>query len=177
MRRRIIAVIGPAQSGCTSEILLFAEKLGVLLIDAGFRIVTGGYDGIMKAVFIGAKKSLKYREGDTVGIIMSLNPGDANEYADIVITTGIRNARNQIVTSTADAVVAIAGGAGTLSEVAFAWKFNKPIIAVTGLGGWSEKIAGKFIDNQQDKPVISASTVEDVIKNLITLFREKPEDK
>ena len=127
-RKKIIAIIGTASA--SKEVISAAEQLGTLLIDNGFRIISGGLSGVMKAVSQGARKSEKHQDGDIIGILPGFNKSDANEFVDIVIPTGFGFARNLIIVAAADIVVAVAGGSGTLSEIAFAWQYRKPIIGL-----------------------------------------------
>lgn len=145
-RKKVIAVIGDANIEKNSHQYKLTERLGKALIDEGYRIQHGGMSGIMEAVSKGAKQSSNYKEGMVVGIIPGFNPDEANPYVDIVIPTGLNIMRNAIVAN-ADAVIAIGGGAGTLSEMAMAWQMKRMIIAYN-IEGWSGKLAGKKIDNK-----------------------------
>ncbi len=140
----VISVIGDAVINKTDEEYLLGEKLGKALVDAGYRVQTGGLGGIMEAVLKGAKSSLKYEFGDTIAILPGTDPDEANEYADIKIATGLDNMRARQVVD-AYAVIAIGGGAGTLAEIATAWSMYKLIIAWNGKG-WSSKLVNKRID-------------------------------
>jgi len=138
------------------------------LVDNGYRIQSGGLCGVMEAAFEGARSSEKYKEGDTVAIIPSFDRTRHNDYADIVISTGLDMMRNAIVAN-ADAVVAIGGGAGTLSEIAFAWPMLRLIMAYDCVDGWSSKVAGTRMDERiryEDIPedkVFAVSNSDDVI--------------
>lgn len=158
-RAAIVAIIGDSETTNVEE-LTFAEKLGEELARMGFVIITGGRGGVMEAVCRGAKRA----GGITVGILPGFGKDEANEFVDIVIPTGIGWARNQIVVLAADLVIAIGGKSGTLSELAYAWMYNKPIIAIRGFGGWSESLAGKRIDDRRGDVVYSAESVEDVTR-------------
>ena len=116
----------------------------------------------MEAVSKGARESERYREGDVLGVLPGYNATAANEFVDIVIPTGMGLARNAVVTSTADVVVAIAGGAGTLSELAMAWQLGKRIIAL-GEAGWAAKLAGQMIDTRRKESILAAQTVDEAI--------------
>lgn len=142
--RKMIAVIGDADLPETSEKYILAEKLGCCLIDNGFRVITGGRGGVMEAVSRGAKNSSCYQPGDTIGILPGNDPCDANPYVDICIPTGLDLGRNSIIPN-ADAVIAIGGGAGTLSEMANAWALMRLIIGYR-VEGWSGKLADQKID-------------------------------
>ena len=120
----------------------------------------------MEAVFKGAHNYNKYQFGTTVGIIPFLEKERANQYCDIVIPSGIGYARNQMVVSSGDIIIAIGGGAGTLSEIAFAWQFNKKVICYKGFEGWSEKLAGQNLDNRKSDLLIEANSLEEILNTL-----------
>lgn len=145
--RKTIAVIGDGFISENDIKYKLAYELGKALVDSGYKIQTGGLGGVMEAVFRGAHDSLKYQKGDTIAILPSLNPDEANEYADVVIPTGLDVMRNAKVVD-ADAVIAIGGGAGTLSEMAIAWQLYKLIIAFSNAPGWSAKLADKKLDER-----------------------------
>ncbi|MCR8453723.1 MAG: TIGR00725 family protein [Crenarchaeota archaeon] len=168
-RLMTVAIIGDSEATNADE-LLFAEKLGEELARMGVVVVTGGRGGIMEAVCRGAKKA----GGITVGILPGFDKNEANKFVDIVIPTGIGWARNQIVALMADLIIAIGGRSGTLSELAYAWMYNKPIVAVKGFGGWSEKLAGSKIDDRRNDIIHSAARVEDVIE-IVEKFKKQME--
>jgi hypothetical protein len=145
-RRKVIAVIGSGRSVEEDIEYNIAMDIGRLLVDNGFRVLTGGLGGVMEAALKGARNSAKYREGDTIAIIPTMNASDSNQFADIVIPTGIGIGRNIIVTNS-DGVIAIGGGSGTLSEIAFAWQKRRPIVALE-VPGWSGELAGRSIDDK-----------------------------
>jgi len=103
------------------------RTLGELLGERGHVVVCGGLGGVMEAVCAGATRA----GGETVGILPTADPDDANAYVDTAIATGVGHARNAMVVMNGDAVVAVDGGAGTLSELGFAGVFDRP---VAGLG-------------------------------------------
>ncbi len=145
-----------------------------MLVDGGYRVCNGGMTGVMTATFRGARQSTAYKEGDTVAIIPGLDPREANEYADIVISTGLGHLRNGIVAA-AEAVVVIGGKAGTLSEIALAWRYNRLIIALSTSGGIAAEYAGKALDNRKHRQqhpalltVFDAKTPKDAV-NYINL--------
>ena len=143
--RKIIAVIGDCNINRASLKYEMAFGVGKALVDNGYRIQSGGLGGVMQAVFEGAHSSEKYREGDTVALVPSFDRTKVNSFADIVIPTGLDIMRNTIVAN-ADAVIAIGGGAGTLSEIAMAWSLFRLVIAFSNVDGWSAKLAGQKID-------------------------------
>ena len=123
-----IAVVGPGEA--SSQELWLAEEAGAGLADLGAVVVTGGLGGVMEAASRGAKS----RGGRTLGILPGEDRDAANGWVDIAVATGLGELRNGLVVRASDALVAIGGGHGTLSEVAFALKIGRPVI---GLGTWA----------------------------------------
>ena len=100
-----------------------------MLAERGVVLVCGGLGGVMEAACRGAKEA----GGTTVGILPGADRDEANSFVDVAIPTGMGEARNALVVRAADAVVAIGGDYGTLSEVALALKAGKPVV---GIGTW-----------------------------------------
>lgn len=122
-----IAVIGPG--GATDAQLTAAEEVGHGLASGGATVVCGGLGGAMAAACHGAKSA----GGTTIGILPGTDRAAANAWVDIAIPTGLGEARNALVVRTADALVAVGGEFGTLSEIALALKAGKPVV---GLDTW-----------------------------------------
>ncbi|MGI5888380.1 MAG: hypothetical protein ACOX6J_03255 [Oscillospiraceae bacterium] len=180
--RKIIAVIGDADISGDEKKKQVCLETGKALIDRGFRVSTGGLGGVMEAVMQGARMSEKYCEGDTIAILPGLSRSQANEYADIVIPTSVGILRNGIVTL-ADAVIAIGGGAGTLSESAFAWSYKKLLLAFSNVTGTSSKIAGTKLDYRIRYPeipddqvwaVTSGEEAAELIEEKLPLYNKEP---
>lgn len=137
-KRPIIGIIGSAQPG--KELETLAEEVGKILAHRGATIVCGGRGGVMEASCRGAKNN----GGQTIGILPGISTADANIYVDIPIPTGIGEARNLIIIRSSHTVIAIGGGYGTLSEIAFALKLGVPVV---GLETWElEKISKEPIN-------------------------------
>lgn len=168
---KTLSVIGPNTSTCTAEIYEFGIQLGKFLVDLDYAIVCGGMKGLMEAVCKGAKQSDSYSFGKTIGILPGTNRNDANDYCDIVIPTGIGYARNQVVVNSGDAVIAIGGGAGTLSEIAFAWQFNKTVFCFTQFSGWAAKLANQTLDNRNNQPIVGLSSLDELKEELKILYK------
>ena len=166
---KTITVIGPNKSVCSEELYKFGIKLGRMLVDMDYIIVNGGMHGVMEAVFKGAHQSVNYNFGKTIGIIPSLNKEEANRYCDIIIPTGIGYARNQIVINSSNIIIAISGGAGTLSEIAYAWQMNKQIYSFVNFDGWAKELADMKLDSRKNDKIISVSNLE---KLKILLMKE-----
>jgi uncharacterized protein (TIGR00725 family) len=121
---RYVAVVGPGDA--TPAELAVAEELGAALASAGAIVVCGGLGGVMEAACRGAKS----RRGLTVGLLPGLDRSAANGWVDVALPTGMGELRNGLVVRAADAVVAVGGGAGTLSEIAFALKAGRPVMGI-----------------------------------------------
>jgi len=132
---RQIAVVG-SDSELADDVMEIAEGIGRDIAKEGCVLICGGRQGVMEAACKGAKDA----GGTTVGILPGLNKEDANSYIDVIITSGMGYARNSIVVSCADAVIAISGRVGTLSEVALALNYGKPVVVVEGSGGISDSV-------------------------------------
>ena len=170
-RRKIVSVIGNKSVEPDGLRYKLAFEMGKALVDHGYRVQSGGLEGVMQAVMAGAKSSKNYREGDTIALVPSFDTEMANEYADIVIPTGLDIMRNAMVAN-AYAVVGIGGGAGTMTEYGFAWTLGRLIIAFENSGGWSEKLAGTRLDDTVRYPdipedkVYGVTTAEEAVKIL-----------
>lgn len=170
-RRPLIAVIGDSSlvPGGRKDVL--AEQLGRALVDAGCRVLTGGLGGVMEAACRGARLSPAYAAGDTVGVLPGHDPADANAYVDIAIPSGLDHVRNSVVAH-ADAVIAVGGGAGTLSEICLAWVYKRLVIGLK-VDGWSGRLADQPVDDriryadQPDDRVFGADTAEQAIAILV----------
>jgi uncharacterized protein (TIGR00725 family) len=122
--KKIIAVIGGRKA--EKALLAEAEEVGRLIAKSGAILVCGGLGGVMEA----ASKGAQAEGGLTVGILPHDNSSHANQHIDIPIATGLGIGRNVIIARTADALIAIGGEYGTLSEIAFALQMKKPVIGI-----------------------------------------------
>jgi hypothetical protein len=122
-----VAVVGAGDAD--DELAAAAEEVGRRLAQAGAAVVCGGLGGVMEAACRGAKSA----GGLTVGILPGRRRADANRWVDVAIPTGMGETRNALVVMSADAVVAVGGEHGTLSEVAFGLKLGRPVV---GLRTW-----------------------------------------
>ena len=156
-RRPIIAVIGDGSIAEPDPRLTIARDCGQRLIDLGYRLLTGGLGGIMRAASQGGRGSKAYTPGCIIGILPGHDPSDANEYVDICIATGIDVGRNLIVAN-ADAIIAVGGGAGTLSELALGWQLHRLLVALR-VPGWSGELADRRIDERIRYPTIAEDRV------------------
>jgi uncharacterized protein (TIGR00725 family) len=125
LRRLAIAVIGGGD-GAGVEVLELAHKVGAEIGAHGATLICGGRGGVMEAAARGAFE----RGAHTIGILPGYDHGAANPHIEFAIATGMGEARNAAVIGSADAVVALAGEGGTLSEIGFALKLGRPTIAL-----------------------------------------------
>ena len=127
--RNAIAVIGA--NDAPEDVRSAARDVGRAIARAGVVLVCGGRGGVMEAAADGARSA----GGHTIGILPSYDRASANPYIEFAIATGMNQARNAIVVASADAVIAMPGEAGTLSEIGLALKIGRPVVA---LGGWHQ---------------------------------------
>jgi uncharacterized protein (TIGR00725 family) len=124
VRPRIVGVIGASE--LSPELQHAAELIGREVAARRAVLLTGGLTGAMEAAAKGAQRA----GGLTIGVLPGFSPQDANPYIDVPIVTGLSEARNIIIVRTADVLIAVGGGPGTLSEIAFALKLHKPVISL-----------------------------------------------
>ena len=150
-----VAVCGP--DPCTDEVAGQAETVGRLLASAGAVLVCGGLGGVMEAAARGATAE----GGTVVGILPGSNRSEANPFVTIALPTGMGEIRNALIVRAANAVIAIAGEFGTLSEIAFALKTGTPVI---GLGTWDLARPGREPD-----PIARVATPEEAVRSALEL--------
>jgi uncharacterized protein (TIGR00725 family) len=143
-----IAVVGAGQA--SGEQARDAEAVGRALGEAGAVLVCGGLGGVMEAACRGAKAG----GGTTVGILPGDDRSAANAYVDVAVATGLGEMRNGLVVRAVDALIAVGGEFGTLSEVALALKAGKPVV---GLGTWDLE------------PIVRAQSPDDAVRRALEL--------
>lgn len=149
-KRKRVGIIGGNYPD--SKSLQDAETMGKLIAERDYILVNGGMGGVMEASAKGAKSA----GGFVIGILPGKSTDDGNSFSDMTIPTGLGYMRNPMVILNADVVVAIDGSYGTLSEIAYAKIYKKPIF---GLNTWN--IQG----------VISLPTPEQIIKQIDNIFK------
>ena len=154
-RKKFIAVIGGGQ--CSPQEAKVAEEVGRELARQGAILICGGRGGVMEAACRGASAE----GGITIGILPGDSRHEANPYIQIPIVTGIGRARNVIVVKSAQAVIAIGGHYGTLSEISHALENGIPVI---GLNTWSLSRKG-----QQDNSIILAQNPTEAVDKALNL--------
>ncbi|SRR5712692_2209599 len=130
MPRRYVAVCGASEA--TGSQLSAAREVGKLLAEAGAIVINGGMGGVSGAASEGAGTA----GGIVVGMLPDTDRGGANPHLTVALPTGMGQARNVLIVTAADAVIAIGEGWGTLSEIAVARRLGRPVVA---LDSWSVK--------------------------------------
>jgi uncharacterized protein (TIGR00725 family) len=123
-RRRLVAVCGESDPQTSLADVAFELGRGIAQRDAV--LICGGLTGVMEHAARGARAA----GGLTIGLLPGDDPDEANEYVQVAIATGLGHARNAILARTADGVVAVGGGLGTLSEIALALRNGRPTIGI-----------------------------------------------
>jgi uncharacterized protein (TIGR00725 family) len=149
-RKIAIGVIGT--SSPSREEWDAAYEVGKEIAVKGGVVVTGGLGGVMEAASKGAKES----GGATVGILPGGSASDANAYVDVPIVTELAEARNLIIVKSSDALIAVGGGYGTLSEIALGLKLGVPVV---GIDTWELASAGK-----KDESIVKAESPGQAVK-------------
>lgn len=154
-----IGVLGP--NSTTDEEYRIGVEVGCHIAEAGANLFCGGLGGMMRATAEGAKSM----GGQTVGILPGDDKSDANEFIDIAIPTNLGAYRNAVLVQSCDAVIAIHGAYGTLSEIAFALHLGVPVV---GLHTWEVHRHGKV-----DEGIHVAQSAKEAVETAIALARTK----
>ena len=165
MKKFQILVIGNNDNGCTPELEKIAYETGIEIAKSNSILITGGLGGVMNAASKGAKES----GGLTVGIIPQNDMSEANEFCDVVIPSGIGLMRDFLNALSADGVIAIGGGSGTLSEICAAYMYSKPIVVLKNSGGTSTKFADQYLDHRENVKIIGVDTPKEAVE---LIFKE-----
>lgn len=165
----LIAVIGA--SSAPQPVLQAAFEAGVEIMKAGFVLICGGLGGVMEASCRGAASVVKKGSGRIIGVLPGYDKSAANPFVDLVIATGMGYARNSIIASSADAVIAVGGGSGTMSEIALAWQYGKPIVIIRGLPGISKQFIDMSLDDRRDDFIAGADTPGDAVSVVKTALK------
>lgn len=156
-------MIGNNENGCTPELEKIAYAVGVEVAKSDSVLITGGLGGVMKAASHGAHDA----GGLTVGILPQDNASFANEYCDIVIPSGLGLSRDFLNALSADGVIVVGGGSGTLSEICAAYMHKKPIAALKNSGGTASKFADQYLDHRQNVKIIGVDTPQEAVRYVL----------
>ena len=165
-KKRQILVVGNNTNGCTPKHEKIAYEVGSEIAKSDSVLITGGLGGVMAAASHGAHDE----NGLTVGIIPQNDATMANEYCDIVIPTGMGLARDFLNALTADGIIIVGGGSGTLSEVCAAYMHKKPMVAIRNIGGSIEPYIDDFLDHRENIKIIGVDTPKNAVKTILELI-------
>ena len=173
MRKIQIGVIG--DSFCTDDVKNLAYEIGKEIALNNAILLNGGRSGVMA----GASKGCKDNGGVVIGILPGINEetSEANPYLDVAIPTNLGWTRNSLVPMASDGVIVIGGKAGTLSEIAFSWMYNKPIIALTHNqipdDSWGKRLAGERIDDRRRDTIIGIKDPKEAVLSILSQIKQK----
>lgn len=158
-RKTQILVIGYNSNSCSRKAYDIAYSVGREIAKREAVLITGGLGGVMEA----ASKGSSENNGMAIGIIPFDDLDYANKYCGVVVCTGIGFARNFITAYSADGVIIVGGGIGTLIEAGVAYMKEKPIVAMFGSGGIADKYAGKYLDERKLVKILAAKTPKEAM--------------
>lgn len=157
MKKYQIGVMGSCSDlNYTVKVEKVAEEMGFLIAKSGATLIFGAekdYDSLSTAACRGAKRA----GGLTVGVTYGKGKQILESDADVVVVTGLERGggREMALVFSCDAIIAIGGGSGTLTEIAIAYQANIPIIALAGSGGWSDKLSDTYLDERKRVKIVS----------------------
>lgn len=167
-RRKQVLVVGYGKDHCTDVAYHAAYQVGLELAKCDVILITGGLGGVMEAASCGAKEG----GGFVIGIIPQDDKAMSNAYCDAVVATGIGFARDFVTAYSADAIIVVGGGAGTLIELLAAYQNKTPIVAVKGTGGIADRFADSYLDDRQIERVLYEDSAQAAVKRAISLIKE-----
>ena len=176
MRKLQIGVMGSmADLNYSQELALKAEAIGYWIAKKGAVLVFGAEkdaDSLSTSACRGAKRGGGITLGVTYG--KGLN-GTYEQNVDIMIASGMDRGggREFVLSLSCDAIITIGGGSGTLTEIAVAYQANIPIIVLTGTGGWSDKLAGQFLDERKRIKIIGEKNPKRAVMQAIKLVESR----
>ena len=177
MRKYQIGVMGSvADLKYEKELEKIAETIGRLIAENGHTTVYGAekdYDSLSTAAARGAKAA----NGLTVGVTYGRGKDiwDKNDNTDVIICSGLERGggREFVLVNSCDALIAVSGGSGTLSELAIAYQLDIPCIVIENTGGWSDKLAGQFLDQRSRRKIIGAKSAEEAVAKILEILQNE----
>jgi len=171
-KKHQILVIGHNTNGCTTKHEKIAYDVGAEVAKSNSVLITGGLGGVMTAASHGAHDA----NGLTIGIIPQNDATMANQFCDVVIPTGMGLARDFLNALSADGVIIVGGGSGTLSETTAAYMYNKPIVAIRNLNSSIDPYIDGFLDHRENVKIIGVETPQEAVKKILELIRTSNTD-
>ena len=168
--RTVIAIIGSAGLLSRQE-QKEVESLAKKLTESNFDIVTGGRSGVMRSVARG------FHLAKDKANLIHIDPGwvestKANPFNASIVRTDLGSMRNNLVVGAADIVVAVGGGAGTLSEISLAWQEKKPIFTLTSIEGWGKTVTNTLLDKRRSDAIVGFDKVDDLVYHICSICPE-----
>lgn len=160
-----ILVIGYSSEHYTKKAYRIAYEVGQEIANHKAILITGGLGGIMEAASKGAYKA----GGFVVSIIPQDEKSHANKYSNVIIPTGIGISRDFITAYSADAVIVVGGGVGTIIETCVAYLKSKPIFAIRGSGGAADKIADTYLDDRKLVKIVGVDSPKEAVERSLKL--------
>lgn len=179
-RKTQIGVMGSAADLTYSKkIERLAEEIGYWVAKKGATLIFGAekdYDSLSTAACRGAKRARGLTVGVTYGKGFDIFE---KENVDVVIASGLERGggREFTLVLSCDAIIALNGGSGTLTEIAIAYQANIPVVVLKSSGGWSEKLGGKFLDARNRIKIEVAENPKEAVELAIKLTKKKYESK
>ena len=161
-----ILIIGHNTNGCTEQHSQTAYETGAEVAKSGNVLITGGLGGVMLAASHGARDA----NGLTVGIIPQKDAAEANEYCDVVIPTGMGLMRDFLTAQSADGIIIIGGGSGTLSEICAAYMNKIPMVAIRNMNGVTAQFIDNYLDHRQNIKIIGVDTPKQAVEKILELI-------
>jgi len=173
-RRVQIGVMGSASDlSYAKEVEKIAEEVGYWIALKGAVLFFGAekdYDSLSTAACRGAKKT----GGFTVGVTYGKGLDIVEKNVDVVIASGLERGggRELALVLSCDAVIAVNGGSGTLTEIAIAYQANIPVVVIEKSGGWSEKLANEYLDDRKRMKIIAAGNPQEAVEKSLKLIEK-----
>ena len=161
-----ILIVGHNDSGCTQDHKKIAYEIGFEVAKSNCVLITGGLGGVMKAASHGAHDA----NGLIIGIIPQDDASFANEFCDVVIPSGMGLTRDFLNALSADGVIIVGGGSGTLSEMCAAYMHKKPMVAIRNTGGAADRFIDGYVDHRKIVKIIGVDSPKDAVKKILELI-------
>ena len=161
-----ILIVGHNDSGCTPDHEKIAYEIGYEVAKSNCVLITGGLGGVMKAASHGAHDA----NGLIIGIIPQDDASFANEFCDVVIPSGMGLTRDFLNALSADGVIIVGGGSGTLSEICAAYMHKKPMVAIRNTGGAADRFIDGYVDHRKIVKIIGVDSPKDAVKKILELI-------
>ena len=166
LTKKIQILIVGHNDDCTPDHEKIAYEIGYEVAKSDCVLITGGLGGVMRAASHGAHDA----NGLTVGIIPQNDASFANEFCDVVIPSGMGLTRDFLTALSADGIIIVGGGSGTLSEICAAYMHKKPMVAIRNTGGTADRFIDGYVDHRKNVKIIGVDSPKDAVKKILQLI-------